>query len=240
MTNPWKPVGTTIRIDHSALQRQRERARRFLETAQEARVIRLVGDGQVAFSTTLDLEPTRVIIWDTNGYYRSLGVSPYASRAEIRDAYLRLNGHRSHRLTIIVKTLLDRDTRARYDRTPLGCFWAHDDALKTRIVPTYTQEDFDLDPDLEVPEEPDDGLRVLSVDESWAVYAMLVRDDEIDWTDVARLRARIASVFSREGITRSVALGILPPGSTNPFSTMIDGTEVIFLPLGIDHQDSLV
>lgn len=84
---------------------------------------RLVGDGAVEFSTSLALEkPDRLlgVVWDVNGYYAALGVPSNATRLQIREAYQRAEGWNSVRLTYIVKQLLDEETRARYDKIPLG------------------------------------------------------------------------------------------------------------------------
>lgn len=81
---------------------------------------RLVGDGEVDFSTCLDLERPYVFVWDVNGYYAALGISTDASRLQIREAYQRLEGWNSFRLTYIVKQLLDPEQREVYDKIPLG------------------------------------------------------------------------------------------------------------------------
>lgn len=80
----------------------------------------VVGHGPTDASTSLDLAIPLRQVWDANGYYRDLGISPDATRREIREAYQRLNGQESPRLTYIVKQLLDPEVRARYDATPLG------------------------------------------------------------------------------------------------------------------------
>jgi hypothetical protein len=82
---------------------------------------RLVGPHYLAMmSTCIELEPYDPFVWDVNGYYRELGVPTNASKAEIRRAYLALNGHASDRLTYIVKQLLDPEIRREYDLTPSG------------------------------------------------------------------------------------------------------------------------
>lgn len=82
----------------------------------------VAGTGPVTFSTCVTLQPTRIAryCFDTNGYYAALGVSPAATRKELREAYQRLGGATSPRLTYIIKQLLDPEVRARYDATPLG------------------------------------------------------------------------------------------------------------------------
>lgn len=59
-------------------------------------------------------------VWDTNSYYRDLGVAYDASRRQLMDAYIARSGSESVRLTFVLKQLLDPDVRARYDSTPPG------------------------------------------------------------------------------------------------------------------------
>ncbi len=74
-----------------------------------------VKTGPMEFSTSKTLSKWPMIIWDVNGYYASLGVSPFATKREIKEAYQLLNGHESDRLTYIVKQLLDSSIRRAYD-----------------------------------------------------------------------------------------------------------------------------
>lgn len=71
--------------------------------------------GPMEFTTAKSLVRWPLIIWDVNGYYASLGISPFATKREIKEAYQRLNGHESERLTYIVKQLLNEDIRRAYD-----------------------------------------------------------------------------------------------------------------------------
>lgn len=80
----------------------------------------LIGRGEPEFSTCLDLEKPYVFVWDVNGYYAALGIPTDATRLQIREAYQRLEGWNSDRLTYIVKQLLDSETRRKYDAAPLG------------------------------------------------------------------------------------------------------------------------
>jgi hypothetical protein len=79
------------------------------------------GIGPAEFTTGVALVPW--IVWDVNGYYRSLGLKPNASRSEIRRAYTDRNGQENERLTYIVKVLLDDERRRSYDSCPLGSLW---------------------------------------------------------------------------------------------------------------------
>jgi hypothetical protein len=81
----------------------------------------LVGDPLArTFSTSAALVPSPLLCWDVNGYYRELGVDWRAGKAELRRAYLALDGQRSPRLTYVLAQLLDPATRRAYDRAPLG------------------------------------------------------------------------------------------------------------------------
>lgn len=93
---------------------------------------RLSGFFSPEFVTCVELVPHPPIIWDTNGYYRELGLHPKATRKQIREAYQRLHGQDSVRLTYVASQLLDEEVRARYDATPLGSIF-RDDEVETWI-----------------------------------------------------------------------------------------------------------
>lgn len=93
---------------------------------------RLVGGGCPEFSTCVELVLVRPFVWDTNGYYRDLGVSTVATRGEIGEAYLAKNGDQSVRLTYVARQLLDPEVRSRYDSTPIGSIF-RDDEVETWI-----------------------------------------------------------------------------------------------------------
>src|SRR2546430_5026109 len=78
----------------------------------------LEGSGPLVFSTSTAV--ACIPIFDVNGWYAALGVSLRATRVQLRDAYLRLGGHRSARLTHIMHQLLDPTMRAEYDRQQFG------------------------------------------------------------------------------------------------------------------------
>lgn len=82
------------------------------------------GHGPLTCSTSRALDRVRPgIVWDANGYYRALGVGPMATRQQLREAYQALDGQRSPYLTYVLKQLLDPETRAKYDATPLGALY---------------------------------------------------------------------------------------------------------------------
>lgn len=85
------------------------------EAAMEAVAVpMLIGIGPHVFSTSLALERWPSIIWDVNAYYAELGVSPHATRRQIKQAY-QARGSESPRLTFIVKQLLNDKVRRAYD-----------------------------------------------------------------------------------------------------------------------------
>lgn len=79
-----------------------------------------LGAGPDLWSTCTELAVPARFKWDVNGYYRALGVSPDATRRELREAYQALDGQSSAYLTEVFKFLLNDDQRADYDATPLG------------------------------------------------------------------------------------------------------------------------
>lgn len=83
----------------------------------------LWGGGEAECSTCTDLVPSPHVIFDVNGYYRELGFEfPFMNitRSMLRKAYLACRGENSIRLTMIMKVLLDKTERRKYDLTRLG------------------------------------------------------------------------------------------------------------------------
>ncbi len=91
----------------------------------------VVGSGPVAWSTSVVMERWPTVVYDTNGYYASLGVTPWATRDDLRRAYVSKGGELSPRLTYIMSQLLDPEVRRRYDSTPIGSFY-YDDYVETQ------------------------------------------------------------------------------------------------------------
>lgn len=81
-------------------------------------VLRGYGPEWCSSQTALALSPE--ICWDVNGYYRELGVHWRATRAELGRAYQEKCGNNDVRLTFVLQQLLHPESRAAYDRTPLG------------------------------------------------------------------------------------------------------------------------
>lgn len=81
---------------------------------------RAINSGPIQFSTNVGLEKWPTVVWDVNHYYAELEIHWSASNKEIREAYQRLDGQSSSRLTYIVKQLLDPEIRRGYDATQFG------------------------------------------------------------------------------------------------------------------------
>lgn len=93
---------------------------------QESRPRKVTRKGALTRSTSLALETWPSIVWDTNGYYRELGVTFKATKRELAEAYWAKNGMNDARLTYVFKQLLDPEIRRRYDTTPLGSVFMDD------------------------------------------------------------------------------------------------------------------
>jgi hypothetical protein len=76
--------------------------------------------GPTTCSSCTDLDISPRIIWDNNYYYRSLGVDPRATKAQLREAFHAVNGGESEFLTYVLQQLLNPETRRMYDCLPLG------------------------------------------------------------------------------------------------------------------------
>lgn len=113
---------------------------------------RAIEAGPMEFTTCVGLEPWPTIVWDVNGYYRDLGVSYRATRKELRDAYIRLEGHKSKRLTYVLGQLLNPSIRAAYDATQPGSVFFD------RYMAEYVQDQMFKD-------QVEDFGRILTFDE---------------------------------------------------------------------------
>lgn len=96
------------------------------------------------FSTSRQVGPPRApFAWDTNGWYRSIGIPfPYtdASVAALSRSYIATGGQANARATYCLKRLLHRQTRDDYDRQPLGTLFMDDEMVQARIRELARQE----------------------------------------------------------------------------------------------------
>lgn len=91
-------------------------------------------------STETGLERSPVIVWDTNFYYRCLGIGwPYrdATVKQMRHGYMRRGGLDDDRMTYALKQLRSPETRREYDAVPLGAMFLDkfmEEWLKKRAI----------------------------------------------------------------------------------------------------------
>ena len=215
----------------------------------------VLGHGPTAASTCLDLAVPVRLVWDTNGYYRDLGISPEATRREIREAYQRLNGQESTRLTYIVKQLLDPEIRARYDATPLGSVF-FDYEVETLLRDARVQEtaalraqgrveeaeeiealDFGESLDTLVRRVKDDRAQPVQSVWSWAYFAK----DTFRWDPerLGRWQELLVSALGRAGHRLDLAVGF-SGGMGSPWEvTWIGPQVVVFLNVGERPTEAL-
>ncbi len=168
MTNQWSPKGQTIRLGDRGL-------RQPLPSLSQP--IRLVGDGPCVASTSHDIE-RQPFCWDTNGFYRRLGLPPGAPRIEVARAYMDLDGHRSIPMTNAAEVLLNRRTKPLYDALPLGTLWPNDVLLVEAV----------LSGDFEVAKLQDDD---------WAFYVDSIDPSVVDRDQLGVWRFMIAYLLWR-------------------------------------------
>lgn len=149
-------------------------------------------EAPLTISTCVALERVPQIIWDTNRYYRDLGVEPTATRKELRVAYQRKNGQGNVRLTYVLKQLLNPEVRAEYDRTRLGDLF----------MDMYVQEMFERMAAADAAEARANGLSV-SAEDVLKRWGLVVEDGDTP----------NESVLDREEQNRK-ARGLSDPAST--------------------------
>jgi hypothetical protein len=182
----------------------------------------LVTRGPAAFSSCTALARA-CLKWDANGYYRALGVSPDASRAELVAAYLDAGGPQSGELTFALSQLLDRGTRAAYDNTPLGRRFADEQTIEARlreIISTAGLASGCL--------KREDDLTAPRQDEyPYGFY--LWRTADADEETLIRWQALVIGALARIGHEIAVSIGV--SGGTRPDAELIwvGATAVFYL-----------
>lgn len=125
------------------------------------------GVGPDTWSACTTLAVPVVLRWDVNGYYRALGVSPRATRRELREAYQARDGQASPYLTYAFKQLLDPAVRAAYDASPLGQPFLDD----------YTQRDLKRRAKVEAQKRSAQG-EFMTGDQVMDEWGYVLEDDE--------------------------------------------------------------
>ena len=182
------------------------------------------------------------VIWDVNGYYRSLGFGwPYdPTKKQLRIAYQERNGQDDERLTYHFKQLLDPQIRAEYDAMPLGSryddiYVKHENKKKLsdiakeesvesgKLVTVQDLIDEDERERREIPElEPTKNYRW-----NWGYYTFKSRkyDPEI----LAAWQSVLVEEFSAQGLEVVIAIGYIGKTKKDVVLKVHDGQDVIFL-----------
>lgn len=172
---------------------------------------RLVGAPEHCLASPAQHVELQPFCWDTNGFYRRLGLAPGAPRIEVARAYMAMDGHRSTRLTRAAITLINRFTKVAYDRIPLGSFWMLDEDLDAGRL---------------------DGDLVAAEDDGWAYYVSDVPDDYVPGDElIAAVLATITLDVWNQGCPIPFAIGF----STEPRLQVVGRRIVAFAPLTIQE-----
>jgi hypothetical protein len=187
------------------------------EATSALREVRTVG-GLPRFSPTVSIE-VPIGGWDTNCFYRRLGVPVDATRAEIARAYIEMDPEQSSLwYATAARVLLSRAARRRYDAVPLGAFWSDDPSL----VQSRIEGDFQMSP-LE-----------------WGIYAdRSVEDDQAAALDPAwrwMLSSALSPHFAAYPHTPPVAIGATARSGDSRWQ-QVGLCAVLFVPL--DAEPSL-
>lgn len=184
------------------------------------------GDGPLTCSSCVALAPYPLVVWDANGYYRDLGVSPRASRRQLREAYQALGGQDSVRLTYVLKQLLDPAIRRAYDATPLGRpfmddyvsddlkRWAHEEAARRASVGVMDGAQAVMDEwgitasTRELDEDPARGSNQGPPESQWT-YSYFVWDTwSADTTHLPTWQRMVVSALAERGVVARLAVGV--------------------------------
>ena len=222
MSSVLGPRGQTIRRDRRQTLTNRELTK-SLQSAMKDRP-RKVGKGPAAFSLCLDLD-RQPFKWDTNSFYRRLGLGPDASRVDIaREGQRRtdrVSVEEHLRMTTAAKAILKKKKRPIYDAVSLGDFYADDPALDRSRT--------ELETNGEALEDPSQW--------TWAVYAdSCVTNEEAEAWDSSPFRSSLTLALASWGRSFDdpmIALGVT---RTDPRWEQLGDFPVLFV--GLDSEPS--
>jgi hypothetical protein len=223
--------------------------------AQDRPKPRAIEAGPMEFSTCVALQAWPMVVWDVNAYYAELGVSFRATWREIREAYQRLRGDASERLTYIVKQLLDPGIRATYDACQPGSVFfdryiaeyvkgqmlADQMAEHGRILTFDDQIAQDLHSiDLsQYMDRPFDMVPPMSHNEAsrwrWGFY--LWASDDYNTDKLRQWQGLLVSALARKGVVLQLSIGLVG-GSAEPMRVEAVGYRVVAF-LGDTESPSL-
>lgn len=212
----------------------------------------LVGVGPAEFSTSVAIEPWPSIIWDTNLFYRDMGVHPKVDRKRIKQAYLNNRGHEDKRLTMIASVLLSPLRRLTYDLVPLGSLF-FDDEIEEAVRRAAAAEASGVraggdEVDEQALNDKIDQMRITppgEMDElperedryQWSYY--LYKSGHDDTEKLSLWRSEIIRVLHESGVDKPPRLGIGYMSSNDPsekIRVLQIGFRVVIL---IDEQASI-
>jgi len=211
-----------IRMDQS--KKDSKELRMLLQkTAREQRTEPFLVGGQPWFSSSTAIEPLR-FVWDTNSFYRRLGVEPSATRGEIGVAYRDNPNRDDPYLTHIAKTLVDKSIRLRYDWTPLGMFWSDDQRLQHAI-----EEALDQSGEIESLETATGSVA------EWGFFVLGVDQNDVEESSVVLWRSAVIECLSQFTEVPPIAVGI-GAQSSDPTIVVRDKRIIFFAPNMLDDQ----
>lgn len=214
-----------------------------------------VGDGPLACSSSRVLAPRVIVIWDVNGFYAALTVSPTAGRGELASSYVRLNGAASSYLTMVLRILLDRAQRRVYDslvpgqrfKDPQTVYEMRRAELRRNgnartETPETLYEMAERTPYLEQP-DPDQAPGTLpepdaDPDVPWGYAHYLMGTPGAPETGLAAWQQLIIAALDDGGAPLCFAVGYARPG-TEPVVAVLGAVPAAFLPYGTAPTEHL-
>jgi hypothetical protein len=189
-----------------------------------------VGKGPVSASSSVALVRWPMFVYDVNGYYRTLGVSPWATKVEIRQAYQKIleQGENLVRATYVFKQLINANIRKQYDSQPEGEIYldsweiqrikdeARAEAIKRRMAQGLDVSDYDSNnaETLKVMDErgwviptPDDSKEDISEEYNWAYSFYRWRSTSYDINKLSRWQNILISSLAEQGAVLPLVVG---------------------------------
>lgn len=176
------------------------------------------------WSTGSQVAKRIILKWDVNGYYKALGVHPDATRRELMQAYIAVNGQDSPWLTYCFKQLLNPEVRAAYDATPLGEPFLDEytqaqikqDAAREAMSRTKTGKAMTAEEVMDewgYVYEPDEPLEMIhhttsTQDFHYMFYAWKTSEYVPDQGRLADWQSILVSEAAKMGIIKEVAIGV--------------------------------
>lgn len=208
------------------------------------------------FSSSHELLPYQIIVWDVNSYYRDLGCRPGASRRELVDAYKALGPEPGARQTFCLKQLLDPEVRERYDRCQPGELFFDEvlarvvrrraAAARAEALAAAEEDPLDEGVELDLSEALNQALSVLDTDEvpaqdvptaEWGYF--LWNTFHSDPGQLDEWRRQVSDALWRRGeVHTRVGVGYQEALPSPVAIAMVDGVSVFFLNTDADPTTS--